>query len=34
MTALPPQPFTPETLAERGACSADQVRALCRAGRR
>jgi hypothetical protein len=31
--ALPPVPFTPESLAERWGCSADQVRALCRRGR-
>jgi excisionase family DNA binding protein len=30
---LPPIPFTPETLADRWACSPNQVRALCRQGR-
>ncbi|MDE2102107.1 MAG: helix-turn-helix domain-containing protein [Patescibacteria group bacterium] len=30
---LPPQPFTPESLAERWACSPDHIRSLCRRGR-
>jgi hypothetical protein len=31
--ALPPAPFTPETLAVRWDCSPEVVRRLCRSGR-
>ncbi len=31
--ALPPAPYTPESLASRWTCSPEHVRALCRAGR-